>query len=308
MDEVHKIEDEEAYEHLLHLLPCPYVALSATLGNAHEFHAWLASNTSRPPPQFIAHHERATLLKYYKYHSGGSRDDGLGDHGQAPAVLEPVNPLLHLFAGSTHALPANEFERRLSAVPPLTSSQLLQLWVELERRIASLESRIWASFGQEEREQAVGALIGRVDRSLDTLSCSSRSTYQSVSHTIATLRTSVVRPREDGGSGLGSIEARLFAEHVLQWALDKEEEEAEAQAAGGVSEADEDAFAMLTSLRARLQEFSIPEAAAWSAGDALHALMNRTSPQNFAAFNVAGGGGGRALARNSVRALDKAIR
>ena len=43
-DEIHCIADQEGgavWEHLLQLIPCPFLALSATVGNPQAFHGWL---------------------------------------------------------------------------------------------------------------------------------------------------------------------------------------------------------------------------------------------------------------------------
>lgn len=64
MDEVHCIGEEKTgreCENLIQLLPCPFMALSATVGNESDFSDWLSRAQSfrgAQPLKFIKHDER----------------------------------------------------------------------------------------------------------------------------------------------------------------------------------------------------------------------------------------------------------
>ena len=64
LDEVHCIGDQDgalAWEHCIQLLPCPFLALSATVGNPKVFYSWLESTAEargNPKVHFIEYKER----------------------------------------------------------------------------------------------------------------------------------------------------------------------------------------------------------------------------------------------------------
>ena len=71
-DEVHCIgqaEDGVIWEHLLLLAPCPIIALSATVGNALEFKAWLegAQNAKGFDLEMVVHASRYSDLRKFVY-------------------------------------------------------------------------------------------------------------------------------------------------------------------------------------------------------------------------------------------------
>eukprot|EP01054_Gregarina_sp_Poly1_P009576 Gregarina_sp_Poly_1__9575@NODE_604_length_7213_cov_176_066331_g464_i0_p1_GENE_NODE_604_length_7213_cov_176_066331_g464_i0NODE_604_length_7213_cov_176_066331_g464_i0_p1_ORF_typecomplete_len2087_score368_84DEAD/PF00270_29/1_3e20ResIII/PF04851_15/4_6e12Helicase_C/PF00271_31/8_2e03Helicase_C/PF00271_31/6_8e06DUF5087/PF17006_5/0_095AAA_19/PF13245_6/4_8AAA_19/PF13245_6/3_4e02_NODE_604_length_7213_cov_176_066331_g464_i08957155 len=76
MDEIHCIGDErqgKQWENLIQLLPCPFMALSATVGNEEDFQSWLTkaqSSVSDGKVNFIRHNERYADLQTLYYASG----------------------------------------------------------------------------------------------------------------------------------------------------------------------------------------------------------------------------------------------
>eukprot|EP00922_Rhytidocystis_sp_ex-Travisia-forbesii_P062125 GHVS01091981.1.p1 GENE.GHVS01091981.1~~GHVS01091981.1.p1 ORF type:complete len:1980 (+),score=359.93 GHVS01091981.1:89-6028(+) len=60
-DEIHCIGNEkggDVWERIIQLIPCPFLAMSATVGNPDSFHAWLTrvSNRKRSTPVHLIHH------------------------------------------------------------------------------------------------------------------------------------------------------------------------------------------------------------------------------------------------------------
>ncbi|KAL9943049.1 hypothetical protein D7B24_009616 [Verticillium nonalfalfae] len=71
-DEVHCIgqaEDGIVWEQLLLLAPCPIIALSATVGNAGEFHDWLAASQAQKgyKMELVVHNARYSDLRKFVY-------------------------------------------------------------------------------------------------------------------------------------------------------------------------------------------------------------------------------------------------
>lgn len=76
LDEIHCIGEEKTgrqWENLIQLLPCPFMALSATVGNEFDFREWLENAQSvqpNRPVHFIKHDERYADLQTLYYDSG----------------------------------------------------------------------------------------------------------------------------------------------------------------------------------------------------------------------------------------------
>eukprot|EP00388_Colpodella_angusta_P007709 GDKJ01021591.1.p1 GENE.GDKJ01021591.1~~GDKJ01021591.1.p1 ORF type:complete len:1383 (+),score=486.63 GDKJ01021591.1:256-4149(+) len=70
-DEVHCIGNlgsGAVWERLFQMIPCPFLALSATVGNPHAFHAWLQRiNKRQPKVHLVAYDERYSDLNKYVY-------------------------------------------------------------------------------------------------------------------------------------------------------------------------------------------------------------------------------------------------
>lgn len=76
-DEVHcigQVEDGIVWEQLLLLAPCPIIALSATVGNPHEFKSWLegAQKVKGFDLEMIIHNSRYSDLRKYIFHPPSS--------------------------------------------------------------------------------------------------------------------------------------------------------------------------------------------------------------------------------------------
>eukprot|EP00914_Ancora_sagittata_P034876 GHVO01070299.1.p1 GENE.GHVO01070299.1~~GHVO01070299.1.p1 ORF type:complete len:1600 (+),score=341.09 GHVO01070299.1:451-4800(+) len=70
MDEIHCIgNDDEGsqWEHLVQILPCPFLAMSATIGNADSFKNWLAEAAPHRPIHTVRHGERYSDLQLHVY-------------------------------------------------------------------------------------------------------------------------------------------------------------------------------------------------------------------------------------------------
>lgn len=67
-------EGGQVWEHLLLLIPCPFLALSATIGNAVEFHLWLVEIEKQKGRKiyFIEHSQRFNDLQYFSLQSKSS--------------------------------------------------------------------------------------------------------------------------------------------------------------------------------------------------------------------------------------------
>lgn len=115
-DEIHSIgqaEDGIVWEQLLLLAPCPIIALSATVGNPHEFSDWLASTqrSLNNELRVVIHPHRYSDLRKYVYKApkkftfeGLSANPAFGELGlekgaaQFP-VMHPVSSLVHKSQG-----------------------------------------------------------------------------------------------------------------------------------------------------------------------------------------------------------------
>eukprot|EP00921_Rhytidocystis_pertsovi_P002900 GHVQ01004864.1.p1 GENE.GHVQ01004864.1~~GHVQ01004864.1.p1 ORF type:complete len:2072 (-),score=269.06 GHVQ01004864.1:3927-9524(-) len=74
-DEIHCIGNEEGgalWERILQLIQCPFLALSATIGNPTSFHSWLQrvnADKVKGDVHLVCHHERFSDLSYYVHHN-----------------------------------------------------------------------------------------------------------------------------------------------------------------------------------------------------------------------------------------------
>ncbi|KAL8434543.1 hypothetical protein Efla_000059 [Eimeria flavescens] len=71
LDEVHCIAEQEEgskWERIIQLLPCPFLAMSATVGNADSFLAWLRRSSPKHDIRFVSHSERFSDLHMHVYH------------------------------------------------------------------------------------------------------------------------------------------------------------------------------------------------------------------------------------------------
>jgi superfamily II DNA/RNA helicase len=110
-DEIHCINEKEVgstWEHLLLLIQCPFLALSATIGNPEEFHAWLSQleKPNVPCVNLVRHNQRPRDLIYSVYEGDGK-----------PGVFHEVHPL------ATISDVVNE--QTLNSIPSMTSQQCL---------------------------------------------------------------------------------------------------------------------------------------------------------------------------------------
>eukprot|EP01116_Phalansterium_solitarium_P013512 TRINITY_DN30896_c0_g1_i1.p1 TRINITY_DN30896_c0_g1~~TRINITY_DN30896_c0_g1_i1.p1 ORF type:complete len:1741 (-),score=432.81 TRINITY_DN30896_c0_g1_i1:116-5338(-) len=103
-DEVHCIGDMdggEVWEHLLLLTACPFIALSATIGNPVEFHQWLqkAQGLRGHNVRLVQHAKRWSDLQKHvffaedKVDSGSALNDGRPPSGVAIKLLHPASVL-----------------------------------------------------------------------------------------------------------------------------------------------------------------------------------------------------------------------
>ncbi|KAL8270192.1 hypothetical protein Esti_005867 [Eimeria stiedai] len=70
LDEVHCIAEQEEgakWERIIQLLPCPFLAMSATVGNADSFLAWLRRSSPKHDIRFVSHMERFSDLHMHVY-------------------------------------------------------------------------------------------------------------------------------------------------------------------------------------------------------------------------------------------------
>eukprot|EP00915_Cephaloidophora_sp_WS-2016_P004764 GHVH01006360.1.p1 GENE.GHVH01006360.1~~GHVH01006360.1.p1 ORF type:complete len:1893 (+),score=317.06 GHVH01006360.1:103-5781(+) len=112
-DEIHCISDTEEsrgkiYERLLMLTPCPFIALSATIGNTEEFHRWLKMCSSKKSNtiHLIQHHERFADLRTLLYSN---------NHGGHIYVLNPWS-CLHFETISVNGLSSDFYMASNDAV------------------------------------------------------------------------------------------------------------------------------------------------------------------------------------------------
>ncbi|KAF1994834.1 DEAD/DEAH box helicase [Amniculicola lignicola CBS 123094] len=117
-DEVHSIgqaEDGIVWEQLLLLAPCPIIALSATIGNAEEFAAWLESTQKAVGNELVmvSHPHRYSDLRKFVFNAPESFTfNGLSeqrifgqlglDHSSEFEFVHPVASLVHRARGMPH--------------------------------------------------------------------------------------------------------------------------------------------------------------------------------------------------------------
>jgi hypothetical protein len=74
LDEIHCISDAESgsvWEHILLMIKCPFVALSATIGNIEEFGNWL--NWNKKNVEIVEYQDRPRPLEYFAYDHMGKQ-------------------------------------------------------------------------------------------------------------------------------------------------------------------------------------------------------------------------------------------
>ncbi|UKJ88694.1 DEAD/DEAH-like helicase [Theileria orientalis] len=132
-DEVHCISDVDLgtfLERCIHLIPCPFLALSATIGNAVQFHKWLTkistynnpcsgSNPEGETPlnkvHFIQFDERYSDLKLEIYSSGSDHVESIGSKSNKDKNrLLPFNPVCCM---SYNSLVSNGFPNDVYLTP-----------------------------------------------------------------------------------------------------------------------------------------------------------------------------------------------
>ncbi|UKK01085.2 DEAD/DEAH-like helicase [Theileria orientalis] len=132
-DEVHCISDVDLgtfLERCIHLIPCPFLALSATIGNAVQFHKWLTkiSNYNNPcagsimdgetpfnKVHFIQFDERYSDLKLEIYSPGSDHVDSISSKSSKDKNrLLPFNPVCCM---SYNSLVANGFPNDVYLTP-----------------------------------------------------------------------------------------------------------------------------------------------------------------------------------------------
>ena len=104
-DEIHEIGDSngEVWEHLLALLPCPFIGLSATIGHPEKFVHWLRNFA--PNIEDVEHNERSTDLSFYICSFFGNNCN-----------LTPVHPLQTIYSAAL-------LERDAFNLPPMLPKQ-----------------------------------------------------------------------------------------------------------------------------------------------------------------------------------------
>eukprot|EP00923_Selenidium_pygospionis_P019752 GHVN01034418.1.p1 GENE.GHVN01034418.1~~GHVN01034418.1.p1 ORF type:complete len:2066 (-),score=313.54 GHVN01034418.1:3181-8721(-) len=94
LDEIHCIgaEGEGVYwENVVHLMPCPFLALSATVGNPNSFHSWLqrVKQACKSDVHVVVHRERYSDLSFMAYTSST-------DPSTKEGSIYPLNPAAHI--------------------------------------------------------------------------------------------------------------------------------------------------------------------------------------------------------------------
>ncbi|KAH7647759.1 SKI family SFII helicase [Cryptosporidium bovis] len=119
-DEVHCINEAEGgvhWERIFQLIPCPYLCLSATIGNPHGFYNWLQRIGKHPSSNvhFISYSERYADLSTYVYNDGD---------------LYPLNPITSLTYDRvfSYGLPGDFY---------LTPSDCLDLYLSLNNLLSN---------------------------------------------------------------------------------------------------------------------------------------------------------------------------
>jgi len=121
-DEVHCIGEQEGgdqWEHCMQLVPCPFIALSATVaGKGKDFHSWLErvnQKKGNAPVERVVHTERWNDL--YKYIWAGNE-------------LMPLHPFCCLIESSVR-------QHGLASDLTLTPQEMVQLWSEVGKVVGA---------------------------------------------------------------------------------------------------------------------------------------------------------------------------
>lgn len=128
-DEVHCIGNQEEgvqWEHTMQLIPCPFIALSATVADPSFFHGWL-QNVSHMKKlegkvEIVQHTERWNDLYKFVFHDG---------------VLRPLHPFSCLIEKSVR-------RHGLASDMSLTPQEMVSLFQEVRRLIGP--SKLWDQF------------------------------------------------------------------------------------------------------------------------------------------------------------------
>jgi hypothetical protein len=134
LDEVHSIGEESGgsvWEHLLQLINCPYVALSATIGNPEEFYGWLKKSFKGKHVRLIEHNTRSTDLQYVMYH----HEQQVILHSTLDLLKQDLASI-HPFSLLVDAIYSEELVRRL---PPMLPAQMLSLWKHMQEEFGYLK-------------------------------------------------------------------------------------------------------------------------------------------------------------------------
>mmetsp|Transcript_92223 Transcript_92223/g.176876 ORF Transcript_92223/g.176876 Transcript_92223/m.176876 type:complete len:1979 (-) Transcript_92223:351-6287(-) len=119
-DEVHCIGEQEGgvqWEHSMQTIPCPFIALSATVADPKFFHNWLRKvnkTKSLSEVEFVCHSERWNDLYKYVFADG---------------MLRPLHPFCSLVEQSIKL-------NGLAADLSLTPQEMVQLWLEVRKQIS----------------------------------------------------------------------------------------------------------------------------------------------------------------------------
>lgn len=155
LDEIHCIgegdEEGQAWERLIQLMPCPFLALSATIGNPGSFHNWLGAahvsadkmrKDGKPPVEVIQFNERYADLGCYVYTDSvpppalhpaeetASDPPASSDEKPSHSALLPLNPFVCL---TYHQLKTTAVPRDFYA----PSADMLQMYIALEKSFAA---------------------------------------------------------------------------------------------------------------------------------------------------------------------------
>eukprot|EP00026_Physarum_polycephalum_P001099 Phypoly_transcript_01100.p1 GENE.Phypoly_transcript_01100~~Phypoly_transcript_01100.p1 ORF type:complete len:1219 (+),score=213.47 Phypoly_transcript_01100:368-3658(+) len=144
-DEIHSIGEDEGvvWEHLLALVPCPFIGLSATLSNKEHFLRWMRTFADVTA---VFHDERVTDLAYFVY----STDKN--------TPLEEIHP-----CGILQHLPTDTREDAIERLPPLLPHQTVQLYRLMYAHVKKAART--APNGQTKEELLV--VYGLLKKSLD---------------------------------------------------------------------------------------------------------------------------------------------
>jgi hypothetical protein len=131
LDEIHSINSSEqgsVWEHVLLMINCPFLALSATVGNGRDFKDWL--NKNKQNVELVEHNERPRPLEYCVYIPPEKDDSGSFCEVHPCAVLNPYK--------------VDEIE--IASMPPLSPKQLLDLYHTAESCASSPDKNLLKDF------------------------------------------------------------------------------------------------------------------------------------------------------------------